>query len=391
MDTVKIGEFLKSLRKSKGYTQQDVAEALYVTQKSVSRWETGEGIPDINIISSVAEFYGVTVDEILKGQKNNIEKTNNLKEQTINLKNKSKIKLIKNSILSKQNIYFWVSIGLDLLFLILCIILFFVVSYSLGFIIANIGFIVSALVFIYGNIDIKKRIFDEDNEDLQEGLENVKLELASKRVFFFDILVGTIMLVYLLIGLSVTIHYDLFYISIAVLVICISYYIFMRGCIKNPSNKELLYKRLLVFIIILFILLTVFGFKASLTWTYDKYYVDGEMIYDGIKGTEIQLVFGFLSDTSKHINYIFRYMSISLYLVSIIGYIVMYKKKSIIGILVSSLIGLLGTLTIVFDIIPNKNNLSTDFWVLPTLSGIVLPILIILVLIYTFKQKKLLK
>ena len=105
MDAVKIGEFLKALRKSKGYTQQEVAEALYVTQKTVSRWENGEGIPDINIIVSVAEFYDVTVDELLKGERKNKEQA----EYTIKQKSKSKFKLIDNKLSSKQNIFFIVS------------------------------------------------------------------------------------------------------------------------------------------------------------------------------------------------------------------------------------------------------------------------------------------
>ena len=60
MDAVKIGELLKALRKSKGYTQQEVAEALYVTQKTVSRWENGEGIPDgpVTILENSKKYDG---------------------------------------------------------------------------------------------------------------------------------------------------------------------------------------------------------------------------------------------------------------------------------------------------------------------------------------------
>ena len=74
MDQIKIGEFLKELRKQKNLTQQEAADALFVSQKTISRWETGEGIPDISIIQDVAKFYDVTVDEILEGTKK--EKTN---------------------------------------------------------------------------------------------------------------------------------------------------------------------------------------------------------------------------------------------------------------------------------------------------------------------------
>lgn len=69
MDTIKIGEFLKALRKAKGYTQEEVANHLMLSPKTISRWENGVRIPDINIISAVADFYNVTVDEILKGER----------------------------------------------------------------------------------------------------------------------------------------------------------------------------------------------------------------------------------------------------------------------------------------------------------------------------------
>ena len=68
MDTQKTGEFLRALRKAKGLTQEEVAEQLFLSPKTVSRWESGAGLPDINIISGVAARYGVTVDEIRKGE-----------------------------------------------------------------------------------------------------------------------------------------------------------------------------------------------------------------------------------------------------------------------------------------------------------------------------------
>lgn len=69
MDAVKTEEFLRALRKAKGLTQEEVAEKLFVSPKTVSRWESGNSIPDINIIQSVAEFYGVTVDELLADER----------------------------------------------------------------------------------------------------------------------------------------------------------------------------------------------------------------------------------------------------------------------------------------------------------------------------------
>ena len=78
MDMIKTGDFLRSLRKAKGLTQEDVAARLMLSPKTISRWESGLGLPDISIITDVATLYDVTVDEILKGQRN----SKNLKEET---------------------------------------------------------------------------------------------------------------------------------------------------------------------------------------------------------------------------------------------------------------------------------------------------------------------
>lgn len=68
MDMIKTGDFLRSLRKAKGLTQEDVATRLMLSPKTISRWESGLGLPDISIITDVATLYDVTVDEILKGK-----------------------------------------------------------------------------------------------------------------------------------------------------------------------------------------------------------------------------------------------------------------------------------------------------------------------------------
>ena len=65
MDTKKIGEFLKVLRKERGLTQEQLAEILLVSGRTISRWETGTNMPDLSILIKMAEFYNVEVKEIL--------------------------------------------------------------------------------------------------------------------------------------------------------------------------------------------------------------------------------------------------------------------------------------------------------------------------------------
>lgn len=75
MDTQKIGSFLAGLRKSKGLTQQALADIFNVSNKTVSKWECGDAIPEITVLMAVASFYEVTVDEILQGERKSVLNT----------------------------------------------------------------------------------------------------------------------------------------------------------------------------------------------------------------------------------------------------------------------------------------------------------------------------
>ncbi|MCR5409488.1 MAG: helix-turn-helix domain-containing protein [Lachnospiraceae bacterium] len=69
MDQSKIGQFLKLLRKEKGITQEEFAEKIGVSGRTVSRWETGSNMPDISLLVDIADFYDVDVREIIEGEK----------------------------------------------------------------------------------------------------------------------------------------------------------------------------------------------------------------------------------------------------------------------------------------------------------------------------------
>ena len=69
MDLKKIGQFLKCLRKEKGITQEQFAEILGVSGRTVSRWETGANMPDLDILIQIADYYEVEIREILDGER----------------------------------------------------------------------------------------------------------------------------------------------------------------------------------------------------------------------------------------------------------------------------------------------------------------------------------
>lgn len=69
MERKSIGSFIAALRKANGMTQKDLAERLNISDKSVSRWERDDGTPDLALIPVIAEIFGVTCDELLRGER----------------------------------------------------------------------------------------------------------------------------------------------------------------------------------------------------------------------------------------------------------------------------------------------------------------------------------
>lgn len=69
MDNQRIGTFIRELRKEKGMTQKDLAEHLHITDRAVSKWERGICAPDIALLEPLAELLGVTVGELLLGER----------------------------------------------------------------------------------------------------------------------------------------------------------------------------------------------------------------------------------------------------------------------------------------------------------------------------------
>ncbi len=68
MDKKKIGNFIAQQRKKLGYSQKELAEKLNVTDKAVSKWETGRGVPDVSLIIEVADALQISVVELLNGE-----------------------------------------------------------------------------------------------------------------------------------------------------------------------------------------------------------------------------------------------------------------------------------------------------------------------------------
>lgn len=69
MDSTKIGRFIGAERRAKGWTQRQLADKLQLTDKAISRWETGKGLPDVSLLLPLANVLDITVGELLAGER----------------------------------------------------------------------------------------------------------------------------------------------------------------------------------------------------------------------------------------------------------------------------------------------------------------------------------
>ncbi|MDE6761611.1 MAG: helix-turn-helix domain-containing protein [Lachnospiraceae bacterium] len=94
MEKEKFGNFVAFLRKEQGMTQKDLAERLCLTDKAVSKWERGLSFPDISMLEPLAEIFGVTILELLQGERIqeenaiSIEETQKIMERSLNISDK---------------------------------------------------------------------------------------------------------------------------------------------------------------------------------------------------------------------------------------------------------------------------------------------------------------
>ena len=83
MDLQKIGMFLKEQRKEKGITQEQLAEKLNVSRRTVSRWETGSNMPDLDLLMELSDLYEVDLREMLNGERKSEDPMNKEIEETV--------------------------------------------------------------------------------------------------------------------------------------------------------------------------------------------------------------------------------------------------------------------------------------------------------------------
>ncbi|MBO7319325.1 MAG: helix-turn-helix transcriptional regulator [Clostridia bacterium] len=83
MDQIQIGRFIANLRKEHNMTQLNLAERLGVTDRAISKWENGRGLPDVSLMKPLCEILGITVTELLNGERTSEGESVNTVEETV--------------------------------------------------------------------------------------------------------------------------------------------------------------------------------------------------------------------------------------------------------------------------------------------------------------------
>ena len=181
MDIEKISLLIKSKRKEKGLTQEELAHRIGVTEKAISRWETGRGTPDISLLIPLSKELGISVSELLNGKENNL---NDSLETIIKYEENSKI--IRNKLPITISIFIYIFVLFTyLLYLKGCYNLNNHFSY-LFHLLVNV--IICILIFI-SNWNLYSNYFDKV----------VDKELMNKITY------GIILIIYLIMILNLTI------------------------------------------------------------------------------------------------------------------------------------------------------------------------------------------
>ncbi len=122
MEQQKIGKFIHDLRKEKEMTQKQLADLVRVSDKTISKWETGRGIPDTAIMSELCQVLGISINELLSGERLSVDNYNGKAEENM-------VNLLKDT--EKQNDrqkWSKVNIILNLLWILLFCFMVFILS-----------------------------------------------------------------------------------------------------------------------------------------------------------------------------------------------------------------------------------------------------------------------
>lgn len=193
MDQRKTGAFLKKLRNEKGLTQAELARQFNVTNRSVSRWETGSNLPDISILVEIADFYDVDVREIIDGEKKSENMDKELKDVADKMADYASSE--KNRLLS-----FVQKAGIAGVILLLLSIIFQCITYEPdlrragGILVSFLALIIMGVITLYVTGVLQKIAGNKQTMKAVKIVTIVLLVIGAVRVLLFGLALGFVML-----------------------------------------------------------------------------------------------------------------------------------------------------------------------------------------------------
>lgn len=177
MEQKTIGKFMTALRKANGMTQKDLAELLNVSDKTISRWERDEGAPDLSAIPVIAEIFGVTCDELLRGERRSpADRADTVLESEPTPRGEKQRKLLLKTTLSQYQSRTYIAMGISVVGMIAALI------GNLAFLKAVLGFLIGAIFFaasaVCQAVFINRALFSVEDA----GLDPSDLSAFKRRI-----------------------------------------------------------------------------------------------------------------------------------------------------------------------------------------------------------------
>lgn len=236
MEKKTIGTFLSALRKANGMTQQEVADILNVSNKTVSKWERDEGCPEIMMLPAIAELYDVTVDEILRGER--IAKE--YREDNKNSKTQERVRTLVDRASTKFTNQTIIAIILGAIALVLsCTITYVVYNYNVlwvGYVIIMLLVGASVAIIMIAANNLIQGILDNELIEERLRISTIKKCVTSIAVVLFISIAAILKLVVI-----AFFYPSIFYIIPALVVSGIIVYFICRFLYKkfNIEQKQL--------------------------------------------------------------------------------------------------------------------------------------------------------
>ena len=199
MEKKTIGKFISILRRASGMTQKELGDKLYVSDKTVSRWERDECLPELSLIPAIAEIFGITTDELLRGERSRPEGDSGGSAERKKEKSEKQLKMLLHKNGKNFSNLSFISIGLILVGIITAMICNGFYKSLLGGLLGLVFFIAATICQICFTNSFSVTDYEDEHKNMVK-LMNTKLVKRSIKIIFAAILSALFCLPLLILG-----------------------------------------------------------------------------------------------------------------------------------------------------------------------------------------------